>query len=143
MDPLCHGPTPFTPQPHPNNPKHTRAGATTAAAAETYPSVTAAVRALPELSTLSDNLAATDLAAAFSDPNYVGTVFLPPNSALSAVAAKVGGDFTSLITSDPDTASQVFAYAVVPGLALTAAQLKDGMNLATKSGEPLAITVKR
>lgn len=92
---------------------------------------------------LNANLAASDLAAAFSDPNYVGTVFLPPNSALSAVSARVGGDFTSLITSDPDTASQVFSYAIVPGLALTTtAGLKDGMTLATKSGDTLAVTVK-
>jgi hypothetical protein len=56
-----------------------------------YPSVAAAVAALPELSTLNGNLQGTSLTQQFSDPSFVATVFLPANDALDSLSSQARG----------------------------------------------------
>ncbi|GBF95539.1 hypothetical protein Rsub_08520 [Raphidocelis subcapitata] len=110
--------------------------------AATYASVTDAVKQLPELSMLSSNLEGTTLANQLSDAAFVGTVFVPTNTALKTLSDQIGVDFQSLMSQDPDQAAQVLSYSVVPGRALLTSALTDGTTLTTQSGDELAVTVK-
>jgi hypothetical protein len=51
--------------------------------------VTDAVQKLPELSMLAANLEGTSLATDLGDASFVGTVFVPTNTALKAISDKV------------------------------------------------------
>ncbi|KAI8463011.1 MAG: Mdm33 family-domain-containing protein [Monoraphidium minutum] len=113
-----------------------------ACAATTYPTVKAAIQALPELSAISTNLQGTALATEFADPALVATVFLPTNKALEVLIEQVGGDWQSLMADNPEQANSVFSYNVVPGKALLTSGLVNGATLATSNGETLAITVE-
>ena len=51
--------------------------------------MTNAVKSLPELSTLAANLDGTSLATEFTDPSFVGTVFMPTDTAMAKLSAQV------------------------------------------------------
>eukprot|EP00775_Hariotina_reticulata_P002470 gene2470-2773_t len=105
-----------------------------------YTSVQDAVGKLPELSMLNDNTNTIALADKLKDPTFVGTLFAPTNAALKPLQEAVGGDLTSLL-GDPSQVNDVFSTAVIPGKALTLADLKDGMKLNTLNGNTVDVHV--
>jgi uncharacterized surface protein with fasciclin (FAS1) repeats len=202
--PGCRRAPPRTPLASPTHPwpAPSRPPPPGAAQAASYPSVTAAVKALPELSTLAAKLDGTAFASDLSDPAFVGTVFLPTDAAMAKLSAQVrprrmrflpccavshtpappragqhpqavgaapeaasalacsahtplppttsppphpqiGTDFKSMMSQDPEQATAVLSYSVVPGTALLSSALKDGMSLTTKNGEAALVSVKK
>jgi len=47
------------------------------------------------------------------------------------------------MSDNPDQASEIFSYAVVPNQALLTSALKDGMTLTTRNGEKLTVSNKK
>lgn len=60
--------------------------------------------------------------------------------ALKPLEEAVGGDLTSML-GDPSQVNDVFSTAVIPGQALTLADLKDGMKLTTLNGNTVDVKV--
>ncbi|KAF6255824.1 hypothetical protein COO60DRAFT_1641250 [Scenedesmus sp. NREL 46B-D3] len=112
------------------------------AQAQNFASVQDAVAGLPELSMLNQNTDAIPLANKLRDPEFVGTLFAPTNSALQPLEEAVGGDLTSLL-GDPEQVNDVFSTAVIPDQALTLADLKEGMSLNTLNGNTVEVSVKQ
>jgi hypothetical protein len=60
--------------------------------------------------------------------------------ALQPLNEAVGGDLTSLL-GDPQQVNDVFSTAVIPGQALTLAELQDGEQLTTLNGNTIDVSV--
>jgi uncharacterized surface protein with fasciclin (FAS1) repeats len=116
--------------------------AATGAHAQTYKTVTEAVKAMPQTSLLGSSVANfSKLATTFDDPDFAGTVFAPTDAAMDELAqATGGGDIASVAESMPEVVEQVLNYHVVPGKALKAAALKNGDRLTTTEGGKLNVT---
>lgn len=104
-----------------------------------FPTVAAAAVATPELSTLVDVASAVGLAQALADPNLVATVLAPTNAAFASLLQRLNLTSDQLIANE-SLVRLVLSYHLIPGQALTAAQLSNGQTLQTgDQGETLTV----
>ena len=131
LSPLSH--------PHPNQhttqtQKQTLPGAASAAS---YPNFAAALGAnAGQFSTISTFLNKANMAAAFTNPNLINTVFVPTNAAFQAAAKSTGVNINSFPAA---TIKQVIYYHVVKG-AYTTNMMTNGQRLPTLlNGQSLTV----
>jgi uncharacterized surface protein with fasciclin (FAS1) repeats len=107
-----------------------------------YASVMEAVQKIPEVSTIAKRVgAAGALTKTLSDPNWVGTVFIPTNAALERISSLLGMDLFEMV-SDPAQMEEVLGSSVVPGVILDSTTVKEGQKLKAQSGETLTVSFK-
>jgi len=109
-------------------------------------SVLTVASGVDELSTLvaAIDAAGGELAEAAADPSLVATVFAPTNDAFDALLEALGTTAEELF-SNSTLVAVLLSYHVVPGQALEAADLTDGMKLDTllgESGDPLTVSIE-
>ena len=113
-------------------------GSVAAAAAASCKSVAEVLSSTPELSTLSRLSGAVSprLVAALSDKSDKLTLFAPSNKALQSLLASLpdaGGEAPELVRN-VTVLTALLSYHVVPGVALSSAQLTDGAAVPTALG---------
>eukprot|EP01025_Chloroclados_australasicus_P063419 TRINITY_DN838_c0_g1_i1.p1 TRINITY_DN838_c0_g1~~TRINITY_DN838_c0_g1_i1.p1 ORF type:complete len:167 (-),score=35.13 TRINITY_DN838_c0_g1_i1:217-717(-) len=104
-----------------------------------YASVVEAAVGADILSTLVEAVTAAELVDMLSDPELNVTVFAPTNEAFDAALSALGMTLAEL-ASDAQTLMDLLTYHVVDMKAM-AADLEDGMELFTLSGESLMVNI--
>jgi uncharacterized surface protein with fasciclin (FAS1) repeats len=84
-------------------------------------------------------VSAAGLVPALSDPDAVLTVLAPINSGFESLLAAL--ELGSLADIPLDLLELVLTYHVIPGAAVTAAELSDGDTLTTFSGIDLDVSI--
>ncbi|KAL4458023.1 hypothetical protein ABPG75_012888 [Micractinium tetrahymenae] len=87
-------------------------------------------QSVPELSTLVAAVQAAGLVDALANPTVPLTVFAPTNDAFAAALARLNFTAEELL-GNTELLTDVLSYHVVPGAAAKAADLSDGLVLAT------------
>ena len=104
--------------------------------ADTATSVVDVIAGRDDLTTLATAIETAALVGALDDSTATFTVFAPADSAFAALPAGALDD----LLDDPNELAGLLRYHVVAG-ALAAADLTDGMRLATLQGDSLTVTV--
>ena len=127
-------------RPHPLPASPGLPGRAHAAPATSGASVLDLLAGRPDMGTLVRAVAAAGLADELADPSFVGTVFAPNDTAFEALLERVlVNETVEELLADKPRLADLLGYHVVPGEALAAAALVDGLNLTTAEGELLQV----
>jgi uncharacterized surface protein with fasciclin (FAS1) repeats len=114
-----------------------------AAAALTSPSVMQLGQAVPDVQTVLSLIgnSGMDLATYLANPSTVCTFFAPTNQAMANSVNSLG-PYVGLAAQNATLTAATYNYHVIPGVALTAAQLTQLNQSNTRANETLWIWTK-
>eukprot|EP00878_Enallax_costatus_P001094 GHUV01001231.1.p1 GENE.GHUV01001231.1~~GHUV01001231.1.p1 ORF type:complete len:285 (+),score=41.27 GHUV01001231.1:217-1071(+) len=116
-----------------------RAAAANAPSAPTAPNAMALGNVMPDVSSSLRLISGLDNVADYlSNPNNVCTFFLPTNEA-NTMSIRRLGKYVGLAAQNETLQNQTYNYHIIPGRALTAADLMDMNQTDTRAGEILYI----
>jgi uncharacterized surface protein with fasciclin (FAS1) repeats len=118
------------------------AGVAAAAAADSYPSISAAVKGLPETSSLAAKYDVSSLGNEYSSGDTKDTVFLPNNAAFDSMLKMLNNaGFDASTLADGSILTPALQHHIVQGQVLTMADLTDGKKLTMADGETVTVKV--